>query len=258
MIQLSPLLCQLPDGKSEVGLGEWLVLQREVPPLAANSLEPMTQHGPTQNHTVGKLLGSNAATFGRLGVFARILARLGIAAEVRVTFRTEPVERPAHVHLFLRRHVEQCQVNGAATRMAALLGYIALHKEHALVEVGIEVALHQRVRNITCPAHKVVDGLLWTVGIVNLQAVALFHDVVAHGTQAVCRPFRQQRCRLFVAVNALAYKVICSEIANLQNGIGHRIRQRHKLTCIVSPYGGCGRGARFLPRCCGVSPVRHR
>lgn len=49
--------------------------------------------------------------------------------------------------------------------MTALLVYIFLLKEYVLVEVGIEIAFHQRVWNVSRPANKVVDALLRTVCI---------------------------------------------------------------------------------------------
>ena len=57
----------------------------------------------------------------------------------------EPVEGAAHVELFLRRHVKQRQVEGGAACMTALQADVVLRKEHALLEVGIEIGLHQRV-----------------------------------------------------------------------------------------------------------------
>ena len=41
----------------EVCRGVGLVLQGEVPPLAAEGLEAVTEHGVAQNHAVGELLG---------------------------------------------------------------------------------------------------------------------------------------------------------------------------------------------------------
>ena len=128
-----------------------------------------------------ELLGGDAATFRRFAVVAIKLARLRVTAEVGMALGTEPVEGAAHIHLLLRRHVEQCQVEGRATRMTALQTDVVLWKEHAFVKVGIEVGLHQRVGDVLRPAHKVVNTLLRTVGIVDLQAIAQLDNVIAHG-----------------------------------------------------------------------------
>ena len=69
--------------------------------------------------------------------------------------------------------------------MTTLQADIVLRKQHALVKVGIEVRLHQRVGDVLSPAHNVVNTLLWTLGIVNFQAIAQFHHIVAHSLQAV-------------------------------------------------------------------------
>ena len=51
-----------------------------------------------------------------------------------MALRAEPIERAAHIEVLLCVHVEECQVNGAATCVAAPLVDILLLKEHALVE----------------------------------------------------------------------------------------------------------------------------
>ena len=98
----------MPDGEGEIGVGEGLVPQGEVPPLGIDGLETVAQHGLTQNHTVLELLGGDA-TFRigwTLAVVAGVLTGLRIAAEVGMTLGAEPVEGTAHIHFFLCRHVE--------------------------------------------------------------------------------------------------------------------------------------------------------
>ena len=56
---------QLLYREGEVGIGERLVLQREVPPLSIERLEAMTEHCLTENHAVLELLESNEATCWR-------------------------------------------------------------------------------------------------------------------------------------------------------------------------------------------------
>ena len=82
-----------------------------MPPLAVEGLESVAEHRLAQDHAVGELLSCDAAACGTLAVITRIFARFGIAAEVGMALRTEPVEGAAHVEFFLRRHVEECQVN---------------------------------------------------------------------------------------------------------------------------------------------------
>ena len=47
---------ELFHGESEVGVREGLVLQREVPPLAVDALETMTEHRVPEDMSVGNLL----------------------------------------------------------------------------------------------------------------------------------------------------------------------------------------------------------
>ena len=53
---------QLLDGESEIGVGERLILQGEVPPLGIERLKAVAHHNLTQNHTVMELLGGDGAT----------------------------------------------------------------------------------------------------------------------------------------------------------------------------------------------------
>lgn len=55
-------LLQLLYGEGEVGIGEGLVLQCEVPPFAVKGLESVAQHGLAQYHAVGKLLLGDATS----------------------------------------------------------------------------------------------------------------------------------------------------------------------------------------------------
>ena len=118
--------------------------------------------------------------------------------------------------------------------MSALFGNVFLRKEHALVEVRIEVGLHQRVVDVLCPAHEVVYALLRTVGIVDLQAITLGFHIITHGLQTIGSLACEQRRRLFVAVDTGAHKVVRTEVTDFQYGIGHHVGNGHKLTGIVS------------------------
>ena len=231
---------KLLDGEGEVGVGEGLVLQGEVPPLGIERLEAVTEHRLTQNHAVLELLGGDAA-FGagwRFAVVAGIFAGLGIAAEVGVALGPEPVEGAAHVELLLSPHVEQGQVEGRAARMTALQTDVLLGEEHALVEVGVEVGLHQRVVDVLSPAHKVVDALLRTVGIVDFQAIALLDNIVADGLQTVSSLTGEQSGGFLVAVDAASHKIVGAKVADFQNHVGHDVGKCHKLAGIVGRNDG--------------------
>ena len=77
-----------------------------MPPLGVQRLESVRQHGPAKDHPVGELLFGDAAPSRALAVVSGIFAGLGVAAEIRMALRAEPVEGPAHVELLLGRHVE--------------------------------------------------------------------------------------------------------------------------------------------------------
>ena len=177
------------DGEGEVGVWERLILQREVPPFGVERFKTVTEHGVAQEHSVGELCSRNGASDRRLAIVAGVLARLGIATEIGMALRSELVEGATHINL-LRRHVEECQVDGATSGMAALLVDIFLFEEHALIEVGIEIGLHQRTG--------------------------------------------KQGRGLQISVDAGSHEIIGAEIADLEDGIGHGIRQGNKLTGILS------------------------
>ena len=229
----SPL--ELFHGEGEVGVGEGLILEGEMPPLAVEGLESVTEHRLAQDHAVGELLWGDAAACGALAVVARIFARLRVAAEVRMALRPEPVEGAAHIEFLFRRHVEEGEVDGGTTCMAAFLIYVLLFKEHALVEVGIEIGLHQRVGDVFRPAHEMVYTHLRTVGIIDFQAIALCFHVVADGTEGLGCLFRQQRGGLQITVDALAHEIIGAIVSYLEDGIRHGIGEVCKLTAV---FGG--------------------
>ena len=234
---------QLTDGEGEIGVGEGLVAQREVPPLAVEGLEAVTEHRVTENHAVGKLLSGDGATSRALMVITSILAHLGVSAEVGMALRTEPVEGAAHVNFLLCAHVEESNVDSAAAGVSALLHDVFLLKQHALGQIGIEVGLHERIADICSPSYEVIDTPLRAVGIVDFQPIAHLLHVVADGTQAVgCLP-GEQSGRLFITIDALPHKIIGAEIAYFKNGIGHCIGECNELAGIVGSRNRCGLAA---------------
>ncbi len=225
---------ELFHGEGEVGVGEGLVFEGEVPPFAVEGLESVTEHRLAQDHTVGKLLWGNAAACGTLAVVARIFTRLGIAAEVRMALWTEPVESTAHIEFLLRSHIEEGEIDGGAACVAAFLIDVFLFEEYAFVKIGIEVCLHQRVRDVFRPAHKVVYTHLRTVGVIDLQPIALRLHIVADGTEGLGCLFRQQGGGLQITVHARAHEIIGAVIADLEDSVWHHIGDVCKLAAVIS------------------------
>ena len=77
-----------------------------------------------------------------------IFKRVWIAAEVRMTLNAEPVEGATHVKLLLGVHVKERQVHRRTASVTALLHDITQWEEHILLQLWIEVTLHQRVVGI--------------------------------------------------------------------------------------------------------------
>ena len=199
------LTCQLLDGEGEVGVGEGLVFQREVPPFCIEGLETVTHHGITENHAVLELL------------FGDALSIVGMA------LRTEPIEGATHIELLLCCHVKEGEVEGGAARMSAFLTDIFLGKKYVFLEVGIEIGFHAGIVEVGSPAHEVVNGHLWTISVVDFQAVAQLDDIVTNSAEAVGCLFGEQGSWFQIAVNAVAHEVVGAEVADFQNGIGHDI-----------------------------------
>ena len=85
-----------------------------------------------------------------------------------MTFWSKPIEGSTHVQFLPRCHIEESQVNGASACMTTLGTDIFLIEEHTLVKVGIKIRLHQGVRDISSPTHKMVYTHLRTVSIIYL------------------------------------------------------------------------------------------
>ena len=78
-----------------------------------------------------------------------------------------------------------------------------------------------------------VDTFLRTISIIDLQAIALSFHIVAYGPEAVGRLTGKQGRGLQIAVDAGSHEIIGAKIADLEDGIGHSIRQGNKLTGII-------------------------
>ena len=124
--------------------------------------------------------------------------------------------------------------------MAAALHDILQFEETAFVDVGVEVALHGGVVDVGGPADEVVDGALRTVGVVDFEAVALCHEVVADGAQAVGGFADHQGRGLEVAVDAGADEVVGAVVADFEDGVGDGLGEDDELGGVGVDGVGCG------------------
>ncbi len=198
-----------------------------MPPLVIQRLEAVAQHGVTQHHAVVELLA------GEGGYRLPEVEGLGIATTiVGVALDAEPVEGAAHVNLLTCLHIDNGEVNGRATGVATLGGDIFTVKDLFLGQAGIEVGLGNGVTLIQGPAHEVVHAALGTIGVIDLDAIAVTPEVVARGTQAVGSLTGHQRHGLLIAVDPCTHKVVGAEIADFEDGIGDDIGNVDKLARI--------------------------
>ena len=79
-----------------------------------------------------------------------------------------------------------------------------------------------------------VNGTLRTIGVKYLQAIALFHKVVTHSTEAVGSLAGEQGDWFLIAIHAGTNEVIGAVITYFQDGIGNDVGKVHKLAGIIS------------------------
>ena len=97
-------------------------------------------------------------------------------------------------------------------------------------------SVHPRVLHVLRPAHEMRHGALRTVGVVDLQAVPALHAVVARRLEGGRGLFRDQRARPLVAVHALPDEVVRRVVADLQDGVRHRLGERHETVVRLDPH----------------------
>ena len=112
--------------------------------------------------------------------------------------------------------------------MAALGSDIFAVKDLFLGQLRIEIGLGHGVGQVLRPAHEVVHATLRTVGIINLQAIAVTLQVIAGSPQAVGRHTRHQCHGLLISVNPRPHKVVGTVITYLKDRVGHHIGNAHK------------------------------
>ena len=148
------------NGEVEIGVGEGLVAEGEMPPFALHGPEAAAEHGVAQDQAVLPLLVGDL-----FGEGVRPLA--------------EEVEAAAHVHLLARGGVYEGQVHGGAARVPGFAGHKPAGEYLLLAQAGVEVGAHERVVRILSPATEVRHGALRPVGVVNLQPETLGAEIVA-------------------------------------------------------------------------------
>ena len=129
----------------------------------------------------------------------------------------------SHIEFLASRHVEQSQVDGRAAGMSRFLGDVSPLEEERLVHLGIEIRLHQRVRQILPPTYEMVDSTLRPVSVVDLEPVTPGLYVVADFLQRSGRFTGIKHHRLQIAVHPRSDEIVGSEVARFDDGIGHDI-----------------------------------
>lgn len=193
----------------EICIRERFVGKGEVPPLAFEGLEAVTDHGFAKKHAV------------------RILLR-GDIHIIRMALDAEPVEGATHVDLFPGGHIKKSQIHGGTAGMAAFCHDILLLEENALVQIRIEIRLHCGIRHIGGPADEMVHGALRTVGVVNLQAIAPGYEFIAHFPERGSRLTGKQRCRLEISVDTGSHEIAGSVVADFKDRIRNGVGQGHE------------------------------
>ena len=117
--------------------------------------------------------------------------------------------------------------------MTALLSDITQLEKFVTRHFGIEIGFHERVVDVGSPTHEVINGTLRTIGIIYLYTIALFHQIVTHGTKAVGGLTGEQCDGFFLAIHARPDKIVGTIIANFQDDIRDCLGQIHKLAEIV-------------------------
>ena len=201
----------LSDGESEIAVGIRLVTEGEVPPLHGDGLEAVAHHGFAQELAMADLVTGEPMGI----VVMRCLAQEIVGA--------------AHVHLALGLHIEKGEVERGAAGVAGLMGDVTAVEEFGFWAVGVEIGLHALVIEVAAPANKEIDGHLRTVGIEDLEQVALLLEVIAHELEAVGSLACQIGHGAFVAGDALAHEIIGCIITDLLDDVGADIGQEDEV-----------------------------
>jgi len=114
--------------------------------------------------------------------------------------------------------------------MARMTCKIATMEEFGLGTLGIEILLHALIFKVATPSDEEIDSHLRTVGIEDLQTIALLHEVIADELEAICCLTSEIGHRTFVTRDTLAHEVVGREVANLLDDIGTNVRKEHEVS----------------------------
>ena len=93
----------------------------------------MSEHGIAENLSMSELLVGEADARRTLALLGNEATCRGVATEVGVTLRTEPIERATHVEFLLRVHVEEGKIDRLTTGVATFFDDVFLFEEDPLV-----------------------------------------------------------------------------------------------------------------------------
>ena len=130
-------------------------------------------------------------------------------------------------------HVKQGQVHGASAAVAGMPCDISLRDQDMLVHLRIEVRLHPGVLHVLGPAHEMIHGFLWAVGIIDFQAEAKIHRGGTCSFQCFRCIHGHERNRLFIPVDPVPDKIESGCVADFQDHIRQEIPDGHKARSII-------------------------
>lgn len=175
-----------------------------MPPLAADGVKTVFDHDVSQEDTV-------------------LMLFVGDALVVGVGDVAEEVERTAHVNILACGGVYDGEVNSGAAGVTGLGGDKPAGEDLVLGNVGVKEVFHGGVGRVLCPAHKVVDGRLWPVGIVNLQSVTFCTQLVGCLSQCRSGLAGQYGHGSLVTVDARTNKIVIAVVTYVECQIGNGV-----------------------------------
>ena len=187
-----------------------------MPPFLSQRTEPVLHHQFAKELSVSDLF---------------ICKRTGI---FRPRQLAEEVEAAAHVEVLLRLLVKEGQIDGRTAGMTAAFGDEAQFEQIALVHVGIEDGFGFGFFHRLRPAHKVRNGTLRTVAVIEFQPQTHGAGVGVDFLKGVGGLAGEDHQRLVIAVHAIRHKIVRGVIAHVQQNIGNPVRDRDKFHGISS------------------------
>ena len=143
-------------------------------------------------------------------------------------YLTEKIKGAAHVHFSAGAHIQQGQVDRASTAMGGLARDIASLEQLLLFQIRIKIWLHAQIQILNAPQNEMPHRPGRTVGVINLQPIALYIHLIGHSFERSGCFFCQKCNRLFITVYPLAHKIVGGVIADLLYNARNIIGQKHK------------------------------